>query len=143
MQPLTVTEPVMASMRLKPSSIEGEQDAEQRLHELRHAAGVAKPSMVPRAALPVGGAVPKSTTLKTGLYRLSKPLSKPQAKPVARLSAPPKSTVECGYKGSTPACLVDNAKRQRDLDFWRRVCAGLKGAYPDDPVKKICTDPRL
>jgi hypothetical protein len=134
MQPRAVTEAALASFSPQLGA-EGEQDAEQRLRELRQAAGVTKLPTVSGAALPTGGAAPKPIKLNPGLYRLTKAQG--------LLGEQVKAPVECGGKGSANPCPKDAAKQQRDLDLWRRVCAGLKGKYPDDKVRQLCADPRL
>lgn len=113
---------------------EGEQDAERMLRDLKTKAGVSKPSVSAMAARPAPTPA-QPTKLKVQLYRRQ---GKAPAPTPSALSEPIKTSVECGGPGGANPCPVDKAKRQRDIDLWKRICSGLKGNYPDERIAQNC-----
>jgi hypothetical protein len=114
---------------------EGEQDAEQTLGSLKATAGVSRRRIPSTAALPPSQPPPQPTKLKVQLYRRQ---AKTSAQTPGLLSRPFRTPVECGLPGSANPCPVDAAKKQRDIDLWKRICAGLKGNYSDQRIADNC-----
>ena len=114
---------------------EGEQDAEQFLGRLKTQTGVSKPQVAAMAPASGPQAVSQPIKLKVQLYRRP---PKTSARAAGLLGESPKPPVECGGPGSASPCPVDAAKRKRDIDLWKKICAGLKGNYSDQRVAQNC-----
>jgi len=122
--------PSLAGAAPHPAS-EGEQEAEQVLGTLKAAAGVT------RSRVPTAAAVPTTqvTKLKVQLYRRP---AKPSSQTPGLQARPLQTPAECGLPGSARPCPLDAAKRKRDIDIWKRICAGLKGNYSDQRIADNC-----
>lgn len=114
---------------------EGEQDAEQLLGGLKTQAGVSKPSVAAMAPASDSQAVSQPIQLKVQLYRRP---PKTSPRPAGMLGESLKPQVECGGPGSASPCPVDTAKRKRDIELWKKICAGLKGNYSDQRIAQNC-----
>jgi hypothetical protein len=114
---------------------EGEQDAEQVLGRLQTQAGVARPRISSMAAAPGPQAPSQPMKLKVQLYRRP---PKTSARAPSLLGESLKSPVECGGRGSASPCPADTAKKKRDIELWKRICAGLKGNYSDQRIAQNC-----
>lgn len=125
-----VAGPSLAAAAPQPAS-EGEQDAEKILGNLKTAAGVT------RSRVPAVATAPPSqpTKLKVHLYRRS---AKTPAQTPSLEAQPFQTPVECGPSGSANPCPVDAAKRKRDIELWKKICAGLKGNYPGRRIADNC-----
>jgi hypothetical protein len=114
---------------------EGEQDAEQLLGGLKKQAGVSRPKVSTLAVPPGVPPVVQPQNLKVQLYRRPpKTVSRAPGVLGESLSTP----VECGGPASAKPCPIDNAKRKRDIELWKKICAGLKGNYSDQRIAENC-----
>jgi hypothetical protein len=122
--------PSLAAAAPHPAS-EGEQDAEKVLGTLKTAADVTRPRVPTAAAAPPS----QAAKLKVQLYRRP---AKPSSQIPGLQAQPFQTPAECGLPGSVNPCPVDAAKRKRDVDLWKRICAGLKGNYSDQRIADNC-----
>lgn len=134
-RPPAATSPSLAASGLHPAD-EGEQDAERFLHNLETAAGIKKPPVVsPMAAAAAGRTATQPTKLKVQLYRRQPTAA---SATTGLLSKTVKTSVECGSANSANPCPLDKFKQKRDIDLWKKICSGLKGAYRDDRIAQNC-----